>query len=137
MARSYVFPVATKLYHPSEGERLFPAGETDPGGMWTERPGGETVGAATTTQALKDLIAAQELNEQLEARLVAAARDMAEAAQAKSDALAKVAGLEQRAVAAEKAKADAEDLAVQYMRERDDARAELAKLKAKPAKADA
>lgn len=122
MARPHVFSTDTALYHPIEGKRVFPKGETDPGPMWTDRIGGEVVGMKTTTQALKDLIGAQEQIEHLEARLMAAGRDLDVSAKTREEALAKLAGVEQDLIAAKAAQADAEALATQYMRERDDAR---------------
>lgn len=126
MPRPHTFTVETVLYHPTEGKRVFPVGETDPGAMWSEKPGGEPVGAKASLQALHDLIEAQERIEALEAQLVRNGADLDNLAKGKADALAQVHELEQRAIAAEKARADAEDLAGQYMRERDAARQQLA-----------
>lgn len=122
MPRPHVFSADTALYHPIEGKRVFPKGETDPGPMWTDRIGGEVVGMKTTTQALKDLIAAQEQIEHLETRLMASGRDLDETAKTREEALAKLAGVEQELIKSQAAQADAEALATQYMRERDDAR---------------
>lgn len=126
MARPNVFTTDTTLYHAIEGSRVFPAGETDPGAAWTDRVGGEAIGAATTTQALKDLIAAQDQIEAMEARLHANGHDLAVAAKATADAKAKATEMEQRALAAEKALTDAHAQSQQYMRERDQARTQLA-----------
>jgi uncharacterized phage infection (PIP) family protein YhgE len=124
MGRPHVFQTDTTLYHAVEGSRVFPAGETDPGGAWSERIGGEAVGAATTTSALKDLIAAQDQIEALESRLANNAHDLAAGAKALEDARALFSGLEQRAISAEKALAESQAQAAKYMAERDQARAE-------------
>lgn len=133
MARPHVFQVLTKLWHPAEGWREFPAGETDPGASWHDKEGGLAPGSATTTQALKDLIAAQDQIESLQHRLDSNANDLAESAKVRDIALAKVDGLEQRAIAAEKAQADAEEAARGYMAERDTARSEATAANAKAA----
>lgn len=125
MARAYVFQVDTTLYHPAEGARVFPAGETDPGPTWTDMRGGEPADKSTTRQAMLDLIAAQDQIDGLGAQLTAKDHDLAVMAGERSAALAKVADLEQRALAAEKTAAEAEASAAAYMRERDAARAEL------------
>lgn len=124
MPRPFIFATDTTLYHPAEGARVFPAGETDPGPMWTEKPGGEPAGSATVAQALKDLIKAQAQNEALQGNLATAQLALDESAKTREAALAKVADLEQQVVAAKGAQADAEALATQYMRERDEARQE-------------
>jgi hypothetical protein len=138
MGRPFVFNAPTTLYHPVEGERTFPQGETDPGPAWTDRIGGAAVGAATTTQALKDLITAQEQIEDLEKRLMANGADLAKSAKTREEALAKVTGLEQVALEAIGKHEAAEAQSQTYMRERDQARVEVEALRAKlkPAKAD-
>lgn len=130
MPRPNVFPVDTTLYHPTEGKRVFPAGETDPGPLWRDRPGIDVISDATKAQALEDLMAAQEAMDELEARLLAAGRDLDEATGTREAALAKVHGLEQDLVAANKRADEAEALAREYMAERDQARSELTGIKA-------
>lgn len=139
MPRPQVFSIDTKLWHPSEGWRLFPAGETDPGGSWHEKEGGNPVGNSAAEGALKDLIEANDRIEQMGQQLASKDHDLAQMAAAKEAAEAKVAGLEQRAIAAEAAKADAEAAAAEYMRERDAARLQLSNANAgqKPAAAKA
>lgn len=132
MARQAVFSVPTKLWHPAGGWREFPAGETDPGGAWHEKEGGEAPGSNTTAQALKDLIAAQEQIEALQATADRQAYDMGLARTAQEQAEAKVAGLEQRAISAETKAQEAETRSAQYMRERDDARKQLKQASAAP-----
>jgi hypothetical protein len=133
MARPNVFQTDTTLYHAVEGARVFPRGETDPGAAWSDRIGGEIVGKETVAQALKDLITAHDQIANLETRLTANASDLAESAKTREEALAKVHGLEQRAVAAEKFLEAAEAQAKTYMAERDQARAEVSHVRAKAA----
>jgi len=129
MARPYVFATETTLYHPSEpGGRTFGVGETDPGAAWTDSPGGAPAGEKTNSQALRDLIEADDRINALGETIAANARDLAEMGKERSEALAKVADLEQAAKDAEKAKADAEALAAELTVERDTARAEAARM---------
>lgn len=124
MARPYVFQVETTLYHPSEGPRVFPAGETDPGPAWTDSRGGEPADKGTTKQAMKDLIAAQDQIDALGAQLSSQDHDLGTATKERDEANLKVAGLEQRATDAEKGQETEARRAADYMRERDDARAD-------------
>lgn len=129
MARSNVFTSDTYLFNTATGEkRLFPKGESDPGNAWSEKEGGEAPGSATTTQALKDLIAAQDQIERLQATLSTQDASMAVLAGERDAAAGKVEGLEQAAADAEKARAEAETAAHAYMTERDAARAEAARM---------
>lgn len=138
MANPNVLNEDTILYCPAEPQgRKFPKGETWPGDAWSFKPGGETVGANTTTEALKDLIAAQEQIEALQGLLDNANFSLANAAKAKEDAEAKVAGLEQAVRDAEAAKGEAESVAAGLTAERDRARAELARINAALPAADA
>lgn len=137
MARPQVFTIATTLYHPVEGARVFPVGETDPGAMWSDKPGGDRAETSMESMA-KDLIAANDRADALGVRLEAQAHDMAQTAAEATAAKEALAAMEQRAIVAETAQAEAESAAKNYMDERDTARAELAALKAKkPAKQDA
>lgn len=124
MARPYVFQTETTLYHPSEGARVFPAGETDPGPAWTDSRGGEPADKGTTKQAMRDLIAAQDQIDGLGAQLVSRDHDLAVMASTRDEASLKVAGLEQRAIDAEKGQETEAQRAAEYMRERDAARAD-------------
>lgn len=124
MARQTVFTVDTILYNASEGARLFPAGETDPGGAWSDNPGGEPADKATTKQAMVDLIAAQDQIDGLGGQIARKDHDLAVIAKERDEANDKLADLEQRALAAEAAVATAEAAAADYMRERDSARDE-------------
>lgn len=129
MANPQNLTVATKLYSLAEPEgRIFPAGETWPGDAWSVNPGGTVAGANTTAQAMKDLIEAQDQNEALGRQLAAKDYSLAQAVALKEEALGKVDGLEQRVIAAEAKTEAAEKAAGDYMRERDVARAQAAKL---------
>lgn len=126
MANPQSLTVATKLYSAAEPEgRVFQAGESWPGDAWSINPGGSVAGANTVGQAMKDLIEAQDQNEALGRQLANKDYSLAEANAAKEAALAKVNDLEQRAIAAEAARADAETAAKDYMIERDQARAQV------------
>lgn len=125
MGRPFVFPVDTTLYHPSEGARVFPAGETDPGSAWTETRGGEPVDKGTIKQATKDLIAAQDQIDALGEQLNRKDHDLAVIGKERDEANGKVADLEQRAIAAEAGQVEADERAAEYMRERDAARADF------------
>lgn len=140
MARPFTFSVETRLWHPSEGWKTFPAGETDPGAMWSEKEGGNPVGSQATAGALRDLI---EANDRLDAAAQREARkdhDLAALAAERDEARGKLADLEQRTIAAGKAQVQAEDAARGYMLERDAARSEVQTLRdslARAAKAPA
>lgn len=111
MARQSVFSVDTVLFHPSEPQgRTFPAGETDPGPAWSERPGGKAPGEKTVGEAAKDLLAAHEQIEALQSQLETQAASMATLAGERDKAAGKL-------EAAESARAEAE-------RDRDTAKAE-------------
>lgn len=132
MARPNVFPADTILYSASEPNgRLFPAGETDPGAAWTDKPGGAPVNSASTTAALQDLIAAQDRIETMGETIARNAADLDVAAKAREEAEAKVAGLEQDVIAAKQAQADAEATAQQLTAERDAANIALAAAQAR------
>lgn len=135
MARPNVFSTDTKLWHPAEGWRTFPAGETNPGATWHEKEGGDSVGSNAASGALKDLIEANDRMDQMAQMMASKDHDLGVMGQQRDEAVGKVHDLEQRAIAAEKAQAEAEERATAYMKERDQARAELAR--AKPAKTDA
>lgn len=125
MPRPYVFSSDTTLYHPTEGERVFPAGETDPGAAWSDKPGGDPVGTNAAVGALKDLIEANDRLDQMGQMAAQKDHDLAVMAKERDEAAGKVAELEQRAIAAEKAQAEAEEATHGYMVERDQARSEL------------
>lgn len=137
MANPTTLQIATKLYSPSEPEgRIFQAGEPWPGDAWSSKLGGDPVGANAAAGALKDLIDANDRLDQMGQTLASKDHDLAVLASERDAANDKVAGLEQDAIAAKRAQADAEELARAYMVERDSARAELEALKAKKAKAE-
>lgn len=71
MPRPAVFACDTWLYHPTEGKRLFPQGEQDPGAMWSESPGGDPLGGNTAAAAVAELIEANDRIEQLGRQLEA------------------------------------------------------------------
>lgn len=135
MARQQVFTSNTKLWHAAEGWRVFPAGETDPGGSWSEKEGGAPVGESAAAGALKDLIAANDRLDQMSETLARKDHDLAKTAADCEEAKTALAAMEQRAIAAEKGQTEAEEFARGYMEERDSARAELEAAKAKPGKA--
>jgi paraquat-inducible protein B len=119
----------TTLYSSGEPDgRVFLAGESWPGDAWTSQPGGERVGKNTAVQAMKDLQAAQAAIDHLNDQVARVTHSAAEADAAKSAAEAQVADLEQRAITAEKALTGASDASAGYMRERDQARAEVTRL---------
>jgi predicted nucleic acid-binding Zn-ribbon protein len=129
MTNPTVLQAPTRLYSAAEPEgRVFQAGEPWPGDVWSMKPGGPPVGAATNLQALKDLEAAQTQIEHLSATIERNANDLAVMAGEREAANDSVAGLEQRAIAAEKGQTDAEQAAKTYMEERDTARASLSKV---------
>lgn len=136
MARPASFSSPTILYHPTEGPRLFGVGEQDPGNAWSEMPGGDGVGSATTAQALKDLIAAQEQNEAMGRQLASAQHDAAQAGRRADEATEALSAAKQEAIDAIKARDDAEKVAADLTVERDAARAEAEGLRAKLAAFD-
>lgn len=126
MARQSVLLVETKLYSPSEPEgRVFQAGEPWPGDMWSDKPGGEPAGAQGAAGLVKDLIEVNAQKEALGRQLASKDHDLAVISSQRDEANGKLADLEQRALAAEQAKATAEAAATSYMRERDQARSDL------------
>lgn len=132
MAHPAFLNAETMLYSPMEPEgRLFPAGSDWPGDAWSDKPGGEPVGGNAAAGALKDLIDANDRLDQQARVLASKDHDLAQASTAKEEALAKVADLEQRAIAAETAQGEAETAATDYMAERDAARAEVTDLTGK------
>lgn len=137
MARPNVFSEPTKLWHAAEGWREFPAGETDPGGAWHDKEGGSAPGGATVTQAMKDLIAAQDQIDAKDALLAAKDHDLAQSAKRAEEAEAKVKGLNQRALDAEAATQAADERARASAEARDAASARVTVLEADLAKAKA
>lgn len=125
MARPQVFTSDTTLYHPVEGPRVFPTGETDPGAAWSSNPGGDR-SEASMPNVMKDLIEANDRADALGVKLDAQAHDMAVTAAECTQAKEALAGAQQEAVAAEGAQKVAEEAAAGYMAERDIARTELA-----------
>lgn len=126
MARPSTLIVATKLFSPTEPEgRMFQAGEPWPGDIWSDKPGGEPVGTNATAGLLKDLIDANDRLDKMGSQLERNGHDLAVIGQERDAAVAKASDLEQRALAAEQAKAVAEAAATSYMRERDQARSDL------------
>lgn len=136
MARAAHFSTPTKLYHPTQGERVFGVGEQDPGNAWSDKPGGDT-GSATTESALKDLIAAQEGSERMGRQVASAQHDAAQADRRAAEAVAALAESNQRAVDADKARVAAEEVAAQSTRERDMARGDVENLKGRIAQLEA
>ena len=125
MRNPAVLVAETRLFHPAEPEgRVFPAGETWPGDAWFDKPGGRDVGADTTKQAMKDLIAAQDTVDRLGGLLASKDHDLAVLAGERDAAKGALAALEQRAITAETALAASEGAARNYMQERDAARAD-------------
>jgi len=119
MARQSIFSTPTRLWHPTQGWFTFGIGEQDPGASWFEKEGGEPAGAATTSQALKDLIAAQDQIDQRDKALAAKDHDLAQASKAREEAEGKVEGLEQALKAAETERDDAMSAAEDLTKERD------------------
>lgn len=119
MPRPAVFTTDTFLFHPVEGKKLFPAGETDPGPAWHDKPGGPSVGQNATAEAMKDLIAAQDQIDGLGQQLASKDHDLAQMAKERDEANAKLADAEQRARDAESARAEAEKVAAEVTGERD------------------
>lgn len=125
MAQPGILTVDTILYSPMEPEgRLFFQGEPWPGDVWSARPGGDPVLAATTAGVLDDLNTANDQIEQLRGRLASQANDLSVMAAERDGANGKVADLEQRAIEAERSQVAAEDAGAGYMADRDSARAE-------------
>jgi chromosome segregation ATPase len=145
MARPNVLSTDTKLYCPAEPEgRVFPAGSEWPGDVWSEKPGGEIAGAQTTAQAVKDLLAAQDQAEALQAQLESALHAAAQADARAGDAEKRMAEQAQQLRDAQQALATAEETAATVTAERDQAvanasglqqRAEAAETAAADAKA--
>lgn len=121
MARPYVFTTDTHLFNIATGERrLFPAGETDPGDAWSEKEGGEAPGANTVASSLKDLIAAQDQIEALQAAAAASAAALDHIGKERDDAVKANDDLLQAKLAAEGER----DAAMQAAREANEARDE-------------
>lgn len=126
MTQPNVLQAPTKLYSATEPEgRLFQAGEPWPGDAWSAKPGGQPAGANAAAGLMKDLAQANKTNEQLGRQLASKDHDLAQLAAQRDEAAGKVADLEQRAIAAEKARAEADAAATAYMKERDQARSDL------------
>lgn len=136
MPRQAIFSADTVLFHATEGKKLFPAGEQDPGPAWTDRRGGEPVGGATVASAAKDLLVAANTIETLESRLESQAADLDNMAQERDAATGALAAAEQRATDAEKARDEAVSAAEGLTQERDAATALNASLQAQIAKFD-
>jgi len=125
MANPAVLSVDTKLYCPAEPQgRVFPAGSEWPGDAWTSNRGGKPVGKDATAQAMKDLIAAQDRIDSMANQLDTMTHSLAQRSAERDEAVNKVQGLEQRAIAAEAAQEAAEQAARSYMQERDAARSD-------------
>jgi hypothetical protein len=130
MPRQAVLPIDTTLYHPTEGRYTFPAGSPDPGGMWTESPGGDAIGKASAEQARKDLAAAETRFAEMNARMERQAEALDVLAKERDAALAKAAEAVTAREAAESAQTAAEEALKAVVLERDAARDEAAKLRA-------
>lgn len=129
MANPATLQVDTKLYCAAEPDgRVFPAGSPWPGDAWSDKVGGAPIGGDTVAQAAKDLLKAQEAIDSLSTQLQSKDHDLAVMAADRDAANGRVADLEQRALAAEKGQADADDAARGYMTERDAARADVQRL---------
>jgi len=136
MARAFTFTVPTRLWSESAGWVTFDIGEQDPGGAWFEQEGGIPAGSAATAGLLKEMAA---LQGQIEARDTTLARkdhDLAQMERLRAAAVAEVAGLEQRAIEAERLEAEAHASAASVTKQRDDLAAQLHDAKAKLAKFD-
>lgn len=123
MARPNVFLTDTRLWHPAEGWRTFPAGETDPGAAWSEKEGGDTPGGKTVAEAAKDLIAAHDQIENLQQLLATKDASMATLAQERDEAAGRLAAAEQARIDAEKARDEAVATAEGLTQQRDQAMA--------------
>lgn len=128
MARQPVFSIPTLLWHPSEGWRNFPPGETDPGPAWSETEGGHPVGGKTITQAIEDLTAANAQSDDLRQRLDTQAQAISFANQAKDEAVSKVEGLTQAAIQAQRERDEAVKIAEEATQSRDNANAQVSAL---------
>lgn len=131
MPRYTILPANMKLYSPAEPKgRMFLKGEPWPGDAWSEKPGGDDVGRATASQALKDLEAAKTQADDLRRVIASGEHDRAQLAAELAQAKAALAGARQAKADAEKARAEAEDIAREATKERDEARGEAQKAKA-------
>ncbi|HOQ61636.1 MAG TPA: hypothetical protein PKZ08_13510 [Vicinamibacterales bacterium] len=102
MPKFNVLPYDMTLYSAAAPEgRVFLKGEPWPGDAWTDKPGGKDVGSGTMTQALKDLIEAQETIERLEAQIANMAFSAANADVRAGEANAELEALKQSAADAE------------------------------------
>lgn len=143
MARSGVFSRDTSLWHPDEGWRVFPKGETDPGAAWSEHEGGGLQPGERDAATLREIAALAERAERAEATISRYQADKDRLAQERDDIAAEVANLSRRANEAEKALKEAQADKARYAAERDRAiqneanmRRELDAAKAEIAKVD-
>lgn len=107
MKRPFIFAAPTTLYHPIEGERVFTTGEQDPGAAWFDNADCKTPEAPGQADAAKQLAVVLQDMERLERATEHRTHDLAAATQAREAAEAKVAGLEQAIVAAERERDEA------------------------------
>lgn len=129
MANPSVLLQDTILYCLAEPEgRTFYAGEQWPGDAWSSNRGGEPVGKGATKQALEDLVAAQDRLDAMAAQLSAVEADKARLSGERDAMALQVDGLTQRALQAEQGQELADGRARDYMLERDQARADFARV---------
>lgn len=112
MTRTGVFPRDTKLWHPTEGWKVFPQGEQDPGLAWSEKEGGDVPAEVDVSELKARTEKAEDLLKRRQA-------DIDRVAQERDDANTKIAGLERRAGEAEKALAEAQADKLRYAEDRD------------------
>lgn len=138
MTNPSTLAVETKLYCPAEPDgRVFPAGQPWPGDAWSADPGGAPVGGKSVTQAMKDLVAAQDQIDTLSGQLSSKDHDNAVLASQRDEAVGKVADLEQRAIAGEQGQAAADARVHDMMIERDQARSNFQRVSDQVAEANA
>jgi chromosome segregation ATPase len=125
MAREMILSADRVLYSPAEPEgRLFRAGEQWPGDAWSDQKDAEPEDKAAKANAVKELLAAHQEIERLGAVITAGDHDRGKIADERDAALAQVKGLNQRALDAEKAQAEAEARHLETAAQRDQARIE-------------
>lgn len=128
MANPGYLPVKMKLYsHLAPEGREFQQGEEWPGDIWSAKPGGAPVGQDAVTQAMQDLIEAQDRLDAMAQTLASKDHDLAQMAKERDEAKAAFEAQSQALRDAQKAQAEAEKVAAGLTKERDAARAELAK----------
>jgi hypothetical protein len=124
MANPGVVPSEMRLYASFAPEgRVFRQGEEWPGDAWSDRPGGAAIGTDAVTQAMKDLIAAQDRIDQMSLQLQSKDHDLAQLGKERDEAVAAFQGQKQALLDAEKARDEAEKIAAGLTKERDAARA--------------